>query len=902
MFQKQKKNKEQEENLTALMEQAVNEARQTRQEEKDKLYKDEKEITPKERFLNALKSTKKDKEEESDVKIDLTKAEDEVLVEKPLPFSMATEFIPIKSITNGIIETTYGTYLKIVEVMPTNFLLKGQSEKENIVYSFMNFIELAGDNYQFKMLQKSTDVSQYLKILKEEMENEKNPECKLMQKDFEGLIRKIGKNGSVSTRFFIIFKYKNVGLQKASFEEVEHRLSYMEQNAISYLSKSMNSVVIQKKPTDDTARMLYDIFNIDGNSKTEFLDRINEVDSFYLSKYGEKSLEMIPITEYFGARLLDFSHANYMRMDNHYIDFLFISGNGYPTETNLAWLTNIMRMSNAPLCIDMVVSKQPRIKMIETIGRKLRFQNPRLREMSDTSSEADALQDAIWSGYYMKEQMSRNKQDLYYINIMLTIEAESPKELMEKVSNLKDELKTEEFAVYGTDMLHEKAFQTYMPLCEVDKIFYERTKQNILTLGLAGSYPFASFEMFENNGVMLGRNMSNSSYVSVDFFDSSKRPNSNVSIIGKTGGGKTFALSLLASRLRRKGIQTFIISPEKGDEFKRIADALGGEYIVLSPSGTQCINVMEIRKKDTESSELLYGEETTQSALIDKIESLHTLFSLLIPDISDVEDQLLDEALMRVYANYGITKDNDSLFADESMTTYKKMPILEDVYDELLKSEATHRIATIMNLMVHGSASVFNQQTNVNLDNLFVCIDLSKINENSKLLPIAMYIALDYVYSKAKEDKTKKKSIFIDEAWKLMGSAGTPLTAGYILNMFKIIRGYGGQAVCATQDINDFFALDNGKYGKGILNASSSKIVLGLEDDDADKVAEVLRLSPNERASISSFERGQALLMTNKTNIPIYFTGTELETELITTDRNQLKEQVERKKKELKEM
>ena len=192
-----------------------------------------------------------------------------------------------------------------------------------------------------------------------------------------------------------------------------------------------------------------------------------------------------------------------------------------------------------------------------------------------------------------------------------------------------------------------------------------------------------------------------------------------------------------------------------------------------------------------------------------------------------------------------------------------------------------------MNRLVHGSASTFNQQTNVNLDNKYTVLDISELTGD--LLTVGMFVVLDYVWDKAKEDRTMEKAIFLDEIWHLIGASSNRLAAEFVLEIFKIIRGYGGSAICATQDLNDFFSLDDGKYGKGIINNSKTKIILNLEDEEAMRVQSILHLSEAETLAITHFERGNGLLSTNNNHVTLEFKASEFEKELITTDRQELK-------------
>ena len=185
------------------------------------------------------------------------------------------------------------------------------------------------------------------------------------------------------------------------------------------------------------------------------------------------------------------------------------------------------------------------------------------------------------------------------------------------------------------------------------------------------------------------------------------------------------------------------------------------------------------------------------------------------------------------------------------------------------------------------------------LDNKYTVLDISSLTGD--LLTVGMFVVLDFVWDRAKADRTEEKAIFIDECWQLLsgaGATGTRLAGDFVLEIFKTIRGYGGSAVCASQDLNDFFSLDEGRFGKGIINNSKTKIILNLEDDEAERVQETLHLSDAETMEVTHFERGNGLISTNNNNIMVEFKASPLEKDLITTDRRELREILERKRRE----
>ena len=544
--------------------------------------------------------------------------------------------------------------------------------------------------------------------------------------------------------------------------------------------------------------------------------------------------------------------------------------------------------------LDMFLSRQPKEQIIQKVGQQLRINRSRIKDASDTNTDFDDIDSAIRSGYYLKEGLA-GSEDFYYMNLLVTVTAPTVEDLEWKAGEMKKLLLSQDMRADACRFRQEQAFLSSLPLVSMEKKLYERSKRNLLTGGAAGCYPFTSYEMCDDNGILLGVNKYNSSLIIVDIFNSAVYKNANMAILGTSGAGKTFTMQLMALRMRRKGIPVFIIAPLKGHEFHRACANVGGEFIQVSPASPHCINVMEIRQVDRSVSRILDGPGIQLSELAEKIQRLHVFFSLLIPDMSHEERQLLDEALIHTYNKKGITHDNASLADPQNPEQYREMPVLGDLYEILKKAAATKRLANILKRLVNGSASTFNQQTNVSLENKYTVLDISSLTGD--LLTAGMFVALDFVWDRAKEDRTEEKAVFIDECWQLLsgaGETGTRLAGDFVLEIFKTIRGYGGSAVCASQDLNDFFLLDGGRFGKGIINNSKTKIILNLEDEEAARVQEVLHLSDAEVMEITHFERGSGLISTNSNNVMVEFKASPLEKDLITTDRRELKNLVER--------
>lgn len=531
-----------------------------------------------------------------------------------------------------------------------------------------------------------------------------------------------------------------------------------------------------------------------------------------------------------------------------------------------------------------------RSKTIDKVAQRIRLNRTKLKSMQDTSTDYEELAGSIQAGYFIKQGIANYNEDLFYMSVFVTVSARTYEELMWRKQQMTDMLKSMDMYVSDCSFQQEDALRTVMPFLQISPKLEKKSKRNVLTSGAASTYMFTSFEMSDDTGVLLGINRHNNSLCIVDLFDTKKNKNANLNLLGTSGAGKTFTMQLLALRMRMRGIQCYIIAPIKGHEFRRACNRIGGQFIKIAPGSPHCINIMEIRHTISPEMELIdeldYSE--MDSLLAQKIQQLMIFFSLLIPDMTNEEEQMLDEALIRTYGKFGITHDNDSVYADRNAVPpkMKTMPILGDLHEELQKNEMTKRIAVIVSRFVTGSAQSFNQQTNVDLSNKYIVLDLSELK--GKLLPVGMMIALDYVWDKIKSDRTKKKAIMIDEIWQLIGAGSNRMAAEFCLEIFKVIRGFGGAAISATQDLSDFFGLEDGRYGRAIINNSKNKIILNLEPDEAEFVRDTLKLTKTEIRSITRFERGEALICSNNSKVPVIIKASKEEQEMITTDRAEL--------------
>ena len=863
-------------------------------------YEIREKLRPKKKPKKELSSKKaKKKPNKRKEKVHPPKRPAHIKEQPPACLNPVADYLPIEKIQNGIIYTKDHRYVKVVEVVPINFMLRSAREQRNIIYSFVSYLKISPVKLQIKVLTRRADINRHLDTVRREMAQEKNEQCRLMQEDYLSFVQQIGAREAVTRRFFLIFEYEPWNNTRRSEQEEEaiQSLQSAVHTASNYLRQCGNEVIIPENEDEFTVDVLYNLLCRNESAIKPLALRAQEVVAQYAAKGRESEIDHIPAAEFAAPKSIDFTHGRYLCIDGLYYAYLLIPSDGYKTQVPAGWLSLIVNAGDG-IDMDMFLSRQPKERIIQRVGQQLRINRSKIKDASDTNTDFDDIDGAIRSGYFLKEGLANN-EDFYYLNLLITVTAPTEEDLEWKVSEMKKLLLSQDMDVRSCHFREEQAFLSALPLVSMEKGLFERGKRNLLTGGAASCYPFTSFEMCDDNGILLGVNKYNSSLIIVDIFNSAIYKNANISILGTSGAGKTFTMQLMALRMRRKNIPIFIVAPLKGHEFHRACANVGGEFIQISPASPHCINVMEIRKVDRSVNELLDGPGIQLSELAAKIQQLHIFFSLLIPDMSHEERQLLDEALIRTYNAKGITHDNASLDDPANPGQYREMPVLGDLHEILKAAPETIRMAHILNRLVHGSASTFNKQTNVSLDNKYTVLDISSLTGD--LLTVGMFVALDFVWDRAKADRTEEKTIFIDECWQLLsgaGATGTRLAGDFLLEIAKTIRGYGGSAVFASQDLNDFFNLDEGRFGKGIINNSKTKIILNLEDDEAERVQETLHLSDAETMEVTHFERGNGLISTNNNNVMVEFKASPLEKDLITTDRRELREILERKRRE----
>lgn len=818
--------------------------------------------------------------------------------------SFTQDFVPISDIRNGVVITKDNKYVKIVEIEPINFDLRSTEEQLDIIIAFASYLKICNSTVHFKCMTNKADSEKYIQGLMADLEKENDKKVKQFAMPYIELIRDVGSKEALTRRFFLIFEYepKIEATRTKEFAKIKRELEIEAAKAEGIFKTCGNNVIIYQDD-EKIAELYYTFYNRRSSKLEPFDDRVNRVikDTMIakgrdLSKGDE--VPKIPVTNFIAPRGVDLTNGRYMIMDGLYYSFLYIRNNGYPKAVNAGWMRHLINAGEG-IDIDVFYKRESRNKARKEANRKVKFNKMKMGDLSQTSSDYEEVRDAIIDGSEIKDMLSSG-QDLFYCTILVTIMAYTLEDLYSKKEAMKEHLMSSDLMSRDTSYINEEAFNSVVPLTNLSKFIEEKSARNMLTDTAAAGYMFTSFEMSDENGLLLGVSKANNSLCIIDLFNTKLYNNANMTICGMSGSGKTFGLQSMATRFRQRGGGIFIIAPIKGEEFIPACINIGGQYINLSPTGNNRINVMEIRIPKDSDEDILLDEETIaikkgESLLAKKINSLKIFFKLLDDKMDNEQEQYLDECLIRCYASKGINHNNKSLY--DRNGNLRKMPILGDLLSIVEENKNLRRLASIMKQYVTGSASIFNGQTNVDLDNKYIVFDISSLSDT--MLPIGMFLALDFVWDKVKEDRTKKQMIIIDEGWKLIGAGSNVYAADYVLQIFKTIRSYRGSAVIATQDMSDFMGLEDGKYGMGIISASVTKMIYQILPKEAQRVKEIFELSESEVRTIKQFSRGEALISVNNNKVPVEVKASQKEVELITTDGSTIEANIKKKEKEL---
>jgi len=546
---------------------------------------------------------------------------------------------------------------------------------------------------------------------------------------------------------------------------------------------------------------------------------------------------------------------------------------GYPRQLYTGWMSAMVNLDEV-MDISMFVYPVESQVVLENLKKKV----TQLEAGIQIDSEKGRIRDpqkqaAIQDAEEMRDKLQVGEERFFRFGLYFTIYASSKEEL-EFVSHKVESMLGQQL-VYSkpASSQQEQGLNSTVPQF-TDQL---QIRRNMSTGAVSTSFPFTSADLSQDNGILYGINMHNSGLV---IFDRFSLENGNSVVFAKSGAGKSFTVKLEALRSMMMGTEIFIVDPE--NEYERMSDAVAGAYVRLSLSSSTRINPFDLpRVVDTEEAD---------NALRSNLITLHGLLRLMMggaqaqimggaqmmmPALSPVEESDLDAALIETYAKAGITND--------PLTHQGLPPTIADLYDTLLHMGGTGpQLAQRLRKYTTGTfAGIFSQQSNIDINNPLVVFNIRDLED--ELRPVAMYIVLNYIWNKTKSDR-KRRILIVDEAWQLMKYEDS---ANFLFSLAKRARKYNLGITTITQDVEDFMG---SRMGRAVVANASMQFLLKQSPSAVDVLADVFKLTIEEKKRLSQFPVGQGLFFAGQNHVHIQVVASPTETGLITTNPQQVQQ------------
>lgn len=547
---------------------------------------------------------------------------------------------------------------------------------------------------------------------------------------------------------------------------------------------------------------------------------------------------------------------NYLQLGSHYLRSFFVYS--YPRYLYTDWLSPVI---NSDFASDVSTYIYP--VNSKDILQKLRTKSAQIESTMSEQQQKGLVRDPMLETAYedvegLRDTIQRGEAKFFKTSLYFTIYAKSLEELETQSNFLENLLGGQLVLTKQTLLQQEQGMNSTMPLCN-DELMITK---NLDTGALSTFFPFVSSDLSRNEGILYGINRHTNGLV---IFDRFTLENANSIILAKSGAGKSYAAKLELLRYLMFGAEIIIIDPE--NEFERLSDSLGGAYLNININSNSRINPFDLPRVDAKN------QSEAEDHLRSNIIMLHGLIRVMLGGkITAEENNLIDQALVQAYASKGITKDPG--------THGIQPPVMDDLVRTLQSIKGAERLASSMQRFSGGTFSgLFNQQTNINLDNRFVVFSIRDLED--ELRPMAMYMILNFIWNKVRSER-KKRILAVDEAWILMKYEDS---ASFLYSIAKRARKYYLGLTTIVQDVEDFLS---SAYGRAIVNNSSLSFLMKQHPASVDLVAKTFNLTQAEKYFLLNAEVGEGLFFAGLNHIAIQTVASYQEDLLITTNPEQL--------------
>ena len=550
-------------------------------------------------------------------------------------------------------------------------------------------------------------------------------------------------------------------------------------------------------------------------------------------------------------------NSSYIQIGNTFARTHFVIA--YPRFLNTNWFAPIINMD---FSMDTALFIHP----IETREVIKNLQKSVTRVQSQISIEQEAgkvrnpiLETALQDIEEMRDKLQQGTEKLFRFGIYMTIYAESLADLNKMSQTLEGILEAQLVYMKPSIMRMQQGFISTRPI-GMDQL---DAANNLNTGSLSTTFPFVSADLSSNSGILYGINRHNNSLILLDRFG---LENANMVVFAKSGAGKSYTVKLEVLRSMMFGTAVIIIDPE--NEYKHLAETVGGSFVQMSLNSSFHINPFDLPLAHAE-------DEDFQGILRSNIASLIGLFHLMLGMLTAEEDALLDQALREVYAVRDITATTDPKTLNPG-----SFPTLTDLYEVLRNMEGAESLAARLQKYTEGIFSGFlNHPTNVSLNNQLVVFNIRDLE--NELRPVAMYIILQHIWNEMRTE-LKRRMIVVDEAWVMMQHEDA---ASFLFSIAKRCRKYYTGLTTITQDVSDFMT---SRYGRPIVTNSSMQLLLKQSPSSIDVVTETFYLTDHEKFLLLECAVGEGILFASMKHVAVKVIASYSEDQIITSDPKQL--------------
>ncbi len=523
----------------------------------------------------------------------------------------------------------------------------------------------------------------------------------------------------------------------------------------------------------------------------------------------------------------------------------------YPRYLSVGWLAPIINMSR-PISISFFFHPVETTPILKKLRKKTTEIQAELMEREDKGLVRDPeLETAFQDIEDLRNKLRTAQEKMFQLGIYFAISGDEEKELRDAEIEIRSILESRLVYIKPASFQQKEGFYTCAPY-GLDELMVN-TPMN--TSPLSSVFPFISFDLSSNEGILYGVNKHNNSLV---LFDRFSLENANMVIFGKSGGGKSYATKLEILRLMMEGVDVLIIDPE--NEYEFLSDAADGSYINISLSSPHHLNPFALPKVGL--------DENPADVLRRNTVELVGLFRIMLGGLTPEEDSIIDQAIIETYASKDITAETNLSRAEA--------PLMNDFQAVLESMEGAESLSQRTRKFTLGSyANFFNNPTNVEIDRHLVVFGIRDMED--ELRPMAMYIILHHIWNEIRGEM-KKRVVVIDEAWVIMQS---PDGASFLFGMAKRARKYWLGLTTITQDVNDFLS---SPYGVPILNNSSLQLLMKQSSTSVDVIANTFGLTMGEKHLILSSSVGEGLFFAGNKRVAIQVVASYTEDQIITSN------------------